>query len=69
MAIEWERTLGNYRFQETLWLSQEKIVTETGIPMELVRIVKICVNGTCKGKHAQCIIEWFEKRNALSLFL
>jgi hypothetical protein len=45
-------TSGNHRLQERLLFSEEgRILIEFGEPMKLVRLIKMCLNGTYSKVH------------------
>jgi hypothetical protein len=50
MGVQWDSTLAIRRLQESLWLIRREvlynILIEFGVPIKLVRLIKMCLNET-----------------------
>ena len=70
MGIQWSSASALYRHQESLWFSYEGglvyILTEFGIPMTLIRLIKMCLTETySRVRVGKNLSDMFPIRNGL----
>jgi hypothetical protein len=55
MEVQWDSTLAIRRLQESLWFSYEGSIVQyshgVGVPMKLVRLIKMYLNEMCSKVH------------------